>query len=154
MKPHTHTDMTLERLRDFADAYGADPRRWPEGERDAAVALMNRSVAARDIVAEAGALDAILDGSPAHVPDAALARLTAATAFPPLRPSSSPVWASVMDWRGFLAAALWPRATVFAGMIALGIVTGLALEPVAVGNDAYAMVVGDLFSDMDEDLGL
>lgn len=148
------SDVTLERLRDIAAAYGADPRRWPEGERDAAVALMNRSVAARDIMAEAGALDALLDGLPVQVPDAALARLTAATAFPPPRQSSSSVWASALDWRGFLAADLWPRATVFAGMIALGIVTGLALEPVAVGNDAYAMVFGDLFSEMDEDIGL
>ena len=154
MTRHVKTDMTLERLHDLAAAYGADPRRWPEGERHAALALMNGSVAARDIVAEAGALDVALDSSPVHVPDAALARLTAATAFPPPQQSSSPVWTSVIDWRGFLAAAMWPRATVFAGMIALGIVTGLALEPVAGGNDAYAMVIGDLFGDVDEDLGL
>ena len=62
MNPHVPTHMTVERLRDLAAAYGADPRRWPEGERDAAVALMNRSVAARDVVAGAGVLDAMLDG--------------------------------------------------------------------------------------------
>ena len=154
MTLHPTSDMTLERLEHLAEAYGANPRRWPDGEREAALALMTRSTAARDLVAEAGALDRALEGSPLHVPDAALTRLTAATAFPPPRQSSSSLWTGAMDWRGFLAAAIWPRVTVFAGMIALGIITGLALEPVAAGNDAYAIVVGDLFSDVDEDLGL
>ena len=79
--------MTLNRLRTIVEAYGADPRRWPEAERGPAEALVAESTAARDLVARAGRLDAALAEAAADVPDAALARLTAATAFPPPRVS-------------------------------------------------------------------
>jgi hypothetical protein len=48
-----------------------------------------------------------------------------------------------------LASAFWARATVLAGMAALGIVVGLTTEPVYSGSDAGIVVVGDLTADMD-----
>ena len=146
--------MSLGRLRQLAEAYGADPRRWPASEREAATAFLAASSAARDLLAAARQLDGVLALAPAEVPDAALARLTAATAFPPPRRAASPPMASASGWMGWLASAFWPRATVLAGMMALGIITGLAIEPVTAGSDAYASVLSDLTGDLDEELEL
>ena len=57
--------MTVERLTELIAAYGADPARWPEAERDAALALIEESAIARGALAEARALDALLAQDPA-----------------------------------------------------------------------------------------
>lgn len=154
MSSHAMPDMTLERLHHLVAAYGAEPRHWPDVERPAAEALVARSSAARDLLAQARELDAVLAAVPADVPDAAMARLTAATAFPPSQRNSLATTGLSGGWLTNLASAFWPRATVFTAMAVLGIITGLAIEPVYSGSDAYAMVVSDPMSDMDEDLGL
>ena len=145
--------MTLERLRQIITAYGADARRWPDDERDAAKAFVAGSPAARDAVARERALDKGLAMAVAEVPDAAMARLTAATAFPPPR-TALPAGRPADGWLSGLALAFWPRATVFAGMAALGIIAGLAMEPAYSSNDANATVVSDFYTDVAEDLGL
>lgn len=154
MTTRGNSTMTLDRVRQLAAAYGADPRRWPDGERDAAKALIAGSPAARDLLAEAGQLDAVLALAPAEVPDAAMARLTAATTFPPRRSVAPSPMASATSLMAWLTSAVWPRATVLAGMMALGIITGLAIEPVYSGTDAYASVLSDFTGDLDEDLEL
>lgn len=145
-------DMSLDRLRQLLAAYGADARRWPDNERDSATALIAGSAVARDLLAEADALDAALSAAPADVPDAALARLTAATAFPPPR-NVSPARGWANGWSA-LSGVLWPRAAVFATVTALGILTGLTIEPIYPGGEANAMVLSDLDGDMGEDLGI
>lgn len=71
---------TLDRLTEILDAYGADPNRWPAAERADALALVAVSPDARDLVAAAARLDAVLDAlPPAQAPSAALrARIVAA----------------------------------------------------------------------------
>jgi hypothetical protein len=64
--------MTIERLTEILSAYGADPLRWPEGERLAAQALAAREPRAAALVAEAAALDALLDEAPGAAPSPAL----------------------------------------------------------------------------------
>jgi len=72
--------MTLQRLRQLLDAYGATPDRWPTEERAAAVALLASSVEARAQQDEAARLDVVLDLAPPVSPAAALAdRILAAT---------------------------------------------------------------------------
>ncbi len=112
--------MTLQRLRALLDAYGAMPDHWPAAERAAAEALIANSAPAARAVADARALDLALDDSTAEVPADALARLTAATGFPPPRAAdrragvrSVPVL-PVRGWATALAAAFWPRAAMFA----------------------------------------
>jgi len=61
--------MTPERFAAILDAYGADPRRWPDAEREAARAMAS---ARADALAEADALDAWLDHAPRPVPSEAL----------------------------------------------------------------------------------
>jgi len=76
--------MTLARLEEILDAYGADPVRWPDGERAAMLDLLARSPDARRRRDEAAALDELLDAVPATPPSPALAaRILAAS--PPRR---------------------------------------------------------------------
>ena len=146
-------NMTLDRLRQILAAYGGDPDRWPDDERDAAEVLIADSPVARAALAQEQALDAGLALASGAVPDDAMARLTAAMAFPPPRQTASPVGVT-RGWVANLASAFWPRATVFASMAALGIIVGLAIEPVDSPTDANASVVSDLNVDVAEDLGL
>ncbi len=53
--------MDERRLAEILDAYGADPKRWPEAEREAAERLVETSPAARALRDEAALLDALLD---------------------------------------------------------------------------------------------
>lgn len=52
--------MELGRFREIVDAYGTDPRRWPEDEREKAVAFATSSQEARSLKAEAEKLDGLL----------------------------------------------------------------------------------------------
>lgn len=75
--------MTPERFATLLDAYGGDPKRWPEAERADALAYLARTPAARVLVDDALKLDTLIDRlAPAAVaPDAArIAALAAATA--------------------------------------------------------------------------
>lgn len=58
----------LQRLRDILDAYGGDPERWPDAERQPALDLVARSAEARRCCDEALRLDAALDLLPAAEP--------------------------------------------------------------------------------------
>lgn len=146
--------MTLDRLRQILAAYGGDPDRWPDDERDAAEALIAASPVAREALAQEQALDAGLALAASEVPDDAVARLTAAMAFPPPRQTAAPAAGLGSGWLTTMASAFWPRATVFASMAALGIIAGLAIEPVYSPNDANASVVSDFSVDVAEDVGL
>lgn len=64
--------MKAERFQAIVEAYGADPARWPEAERDAALAHADQAgEAAQVVLAEARALDVGLAGHAAPLPDAA-----------------------------------------------------------------------------------
>jgi hypothetical protein len=52
--------MTLERFTEILAAYGASPARWPESERAQALTFAQSDIA-RPLLAEAQALDALLD---------------------------------------------------------------------------------------------
>ena len=54
--------MDTERFRELIDAYGADPRRWPDGERAAMETLRQAQPQAESWLHEAGEVDAWLDG--------------------------------------------------------------------------------------------
>ena len=128
--------MTPERLHDLLDRFGADPRRWPEGERAAARALLEgdadalraatalREVEAlRTAHADAAWLDRELDAHRVASPDAALIARIAATA-----PAATTARRAGAGWR---MAPIWPRAgwalTGLAGAFAGAVVVGVAL---------------------------
>lgn len=65
--------MNVHRVHSLIEAYGADHRRWPESERDAARALIAAQPAVfADALAEADAADAWLDAAPRPQVSAAL----------------------------------------------------------------------------------
>ncbi len=72
--------MNLDRFRDILDAYGAEPARWPEAERAAALSFAEADAAARAWLDEEVRFDRLLDAAPAAVPSAALAARIAAAA--------------------------------------------------------------------------
>lgn len=150
MSAQRMNEMSLERLEQMVAAYGADPAHWPEAERESAERLMAHSAAGRDLLAQAKELDIALSRVASDVPDAAMARLMAATAFPPPRVSSPS--SSLLDRLSYVASAFWPRATVLASMAALGIVVGLSTEPAFSDSDAGIIVSGDLNADIIEEL--
>lgn len=57
--------VTPDRVRDILAAYGAAPQRWPAAERDAILALVATDASLAQALAEARALDGLLDDAPA-----------------------------------------------------------------------------------------
>jgi hypothetical protein len=66
------SQMTLARLGELLDAYGADPERWPPEEREAAGVLLAQSAEAQRRCEASAQLDAILNLVPAHAASSAL----------------------------------------------------------------------------------
>lgn len=65
-------EITEDRVRALIDAYGADPDRWPEGERDAALTRIASDPTLRSILDDARALDTLLDAAPMPEPSPSL----------------------------------------------------------------------------------
>jgi negative regulator of sigma E activity len=86
--------MTPERFRRITEAYGASPERWPRAERDAARALLDaREPEALAALADARALDGLLDAHAVAAPSDALARRIIASA-----PRRMPFWRRPRIW--------------------------------------------------------
>ena len=102
--------MTLERLKEFADAHGADARRWPADARAALEAMRAaQPVAVERALFEAAQLDAALDASRPPAVSAALRdRVIASALAAGLTPKRVKVWAGRLAWfssAGWAAAA-------------------------------------------------
>ena len=72
IEPAQRAEMTIERLRQIVEIYGAAPRRWPEEERAAARALILRSNEAEAVMRAAEPLDQMLAGLSAPAPSEAV----------------------------------------------------------------------------------
>jgi len=55
--------LSLRRFKWLADSYGADLQRWPQEERDDALALLGGSLEARELLAQARRLDEALEAN-------------------------------------------------------------------------------------------
>ena len=124
--------MTPDRFATLVDAYGAAPDRWPAAERQAALAYLEATPAARALAAEAGRLDALLDRleASAHAPGAAIdiARITAVAQEP--RPAAAESTGNVVAFKPkprMLArrAQHWVRAGALAAAGICGLVIGM-----------------------------
>lgn len=146
--------MTLERFRTLADSYGADLRRWPERLRPQVLTLLESSAAARDVIAQAGALDQAIRAAESarseslwsgDRPDAALVRLRNSVAARITAPAAA----------GAIAAAKLPRntahrapgrmrwislATAASVAILAGMMLGVLYSPVASQQDLLALL--------------
>jgi hypothetical protein len=126
-------EMTIERLREIVEAYGASPARWPEAERPAAEAMLAASAQARALVEDAARFDALLDMAPVEAPSAALTeRLMAArprAAAPLVQPAPDLRARTKRGFLGGLVEAVWPYGSPAfpAGALAAALVMGVAL---------------------------
>jgi len=126
--------MTPERFRVLLDSCGADLRRWPAAERDAAHALLASDPAGvRVAYAEAAMLDRDLDAHEIAAPGAALIDRIAAAAGSAASAGRARPW-----WR---VEPFWPRAgwalTGMAGAVAGALVVSVAL------GDSYPAAATD-----------
>jgi hypothetical protein len=126
--------MMIWRFRRLIAAYGADPARWPPGQRSRADALLARSTKARTLLAEVRAFDSLLmaDAKPPageRLAAAIVARTIDAVQERPLTPAR----AIALDWS---LARLWPQAVGLAAAAVLGFVVGWTdLLPESFGGD-------------------
>lgn len=116
------------RLAEILDAYGADPRRWPQAERAPAEALLAVSEEARALRDRAAALDALLDLSAAPTPAPELQAAILAGAHRP-------------GWRRWLAdfwpvGPAWQPASAFAAAIVLGVAIGVGAPDIVLPDAA------------------
>lgn len=110
--------MNRDRLIELADAHGADLRRWPEGERDAARALLEADPAAREVLAQAAALDDLLAAAPRPTVSAELRdRVVASATEAGLRPRA----------RFHIGRLLWWSGAGWAAAACAGVVFGVGL---------------------------
>ena len=151
--------ISIDRFRTLLDAYGAMAQRWPEAERDAALALVARSAEARTLMDDARKLDDLLDSLPVAEPSPELAgRILAAAPVAAPAPAAS----RRSGWVGRFLGALWPElpawrpAAALAASLACGLVTGafLPAEEIGLGQqtDLSAFVLFDFDLDIDETL--
>ena len=114
--------MTLKEFKRFADLYGGDIDRWPATDGVDALTLLENSAEARAILADAAALDALLDRAAPMVADDSVQRVLDGIATrldtpvervpapwslsaPPMRFWPTAGFLAVMGMAGFLAAA-------------------------------------------------
>ena len=118
--------VSANRFKAIVDAYGADPDRWPEGERDAALRFMTQDARAEAWLDEAMAIDGLLSAgfepADAETDEAQHARVLAhmlmnpatnVVAFP-RRVMSQPARRRILPlvWTGIGLAACLAGATV------------------------------------------
>ncbi len=110
--------MESRRLAEILDAYGADPGRWPDAERDAVRALLADSAEATALRDAAAALDTVLNAVAAPAPSPELMAAILASAAP-------------SGWRSWVAGfwpfgPVWQPVSALATAAVLGIAIGAA----------------------------
>jgi len=113
--------MTIERLRQILDAFGADPARWPKAERDAALALLARSPQVRRFREEARQLDSLLN----EASEAIELRLDATGVVAAIRDATENVHRLPKSPRSrFPLTGAWPGFAGLAAAAAAGFIVG------------------------------
>jgi hypothetical protein len=129
------TEMSRDRFEEIVAAYGADPRRWPEGERAAAEAFGRADPVAARLLDEEWALDSLLLGHAVADPSAAL------TARILTRRPQTARWTRARLWWSALALGLAGASGVVAGSAATAALT--VISP-AIDTREAGTAFGDL----------
>jgi hypothetical protein len=146
-------EMNKERLKAIVEAYGAEARRWPEAEREAASAFVDAfPEIAAPLLQETRALDAALDAdaAPTHVNDVLAARIAGSFK----RQRAAP------DWKPFAALAACALFGLIAGfgaghsaLQAQAPQAVAQLDDDAAGRAAIDAALGMFETDMDDVAG-
>lgn len=148
----TSGGMTMDRFKAIVEAYGADERRWPLGERAAALTFSIATVEAAAVLAEARALDLMLDEAPAPQVSSDLASRILEQA---PRPDASPLDGAVtrapslIDRATGILNMLWPRTGMArpAGLLAASLMVGFLVGfNGATGSEVADTETDDVFA--------
>lgn len=134
--------MNAERFAILLDAYGAEPRRWPEEERAAALALVRSDIRAAAMMEAAGEIDDLLALHRVPAPSPMLAAAIVARA--PRR-----AWTRARLWWAALGLGIAGAGGAFAGSAATAALAGPAIHSLNYGHED-ATAFGDL---IEEDVG-
>ena len=122
------TEMDLNRFEALVAAYGATPNRWPDAERDAAMAFAQSDPRAAALLADADSIDALLFAHKVAEPSRTLRAMVIEGAPRKRRLTGrARLW-----WSGF-ALALAGASGMLAGSAATA-----ALEPVTTNVQLYS----------------
>ncbi|UKJ77933.1 hypothetical protein [Azospirillum brasilense] len=132
--------MTLKEFKRFADLYGGDIDRWPRTDGVDALILLENSAEARAILADAAALDALLDRAAPAVEESSVQRVMDGIA----ARLDAPAEAAPVPWS--LSAPpmrFWPTAGFLAAMGMVGFLAAVqGILPVQTPQaNGYAEVV-------------
>ncbi|HYF23923.1 MAG TPA: hypothetical protein VD929_11050 [Caulobacteraceae bacterium] len=131
--------MNAERFEAMVAAYGAEPRRWPEEERAAALAFLNADPVAERLLFEARMTDAALSAAPSQVAGAALRDRVLAAA-PQPRPERAAWWSKpFLSWGAGLAAASVAGVVAGSLYIQAGAADLAADEVLAAAGETYEL---------------
>ena len=139
--------MKPRRFRKLLSSYGANPERWPEDERAAAVALLATSSEARALRDRAETLDRMLDTYRVDAADDGLrGQIIAAPHNPVFAPVEIDPKAGRRDvrWRG-----IWPQFAALAGACVLGFVIGTSDLAASGEPDSETDLASLIFGDDD-----
>ncbi len=129
----TETSMTIERVLELIEAYGAEPMAWPEEERASAKAFIEAHPDQfEEALTAAHALDQMLLDE--HVPEPS-SDLTASIlgAAPAANPQSRGWFANIKDTL-FPQGTRWPAGAALASLM-MGLVSGYAYASTGAGYD-------------------
>ena len=131
------TTMTPERFARIVDAYGADPRRWPDGERAAACAFVQAHPdEAQQRLAAAASLDAGLDADVVETASRALQRRIVASAPAPSRARTAK-GRPARWWLSGAALAGAGVAGLAAGAMAMSLLMTMSEHPAGYHEPSY-----------------
>lgn len=116
--------MTPDRLQQIIDAYGADWRRWPEAERDAARACLDADPDGERRMFEARQLEAALDLAPRPRPSESLRARVLLSA--PRPRSAAGALAARLFAPPALGRPIWLSGAGVAAAICVGVLVGHA----------------------------
>lgn len=145
------TEMTEARLLAIIAAHGAASGRWPDEEREAAVALLENSAAARQAMNDAATLDLLLaEDKP---PPVSLALQSRIAAIPEHR--SRGVFETARLFWPF--GAVWRPASGLVAAAIIGLVVGIGTPPeeISLGQaeaESYTAVIAAAGGEIEENL--
>jgi hypothetical protein len=145
------TIMNEARLLAIIAAHGATSERWPDDEREAALALLETSAAARRALTDAAGLDGLLGRSSA--PPVSLS-LQSKVASIPEQHSPGVFEIALLFWP---FGAIWRPASGLVAAAIIGLVVGIGTPPEdipvsATGTESYAAVIAAAGGDIEENL--
>jgi hypothetical protein len=120
--------MNIKRFTQIIEAYGADSNRWPESERQAALALLTTSTEAQQLTEQEDVLDSFLNTVAVNSPSLQLQQ-NIFNAIAQSAKSSDDAWQELIDWlfgRTWQQHLLRPALTFLLPLI-LGVFLGVQL---------------------------